>query len=153
MSPLHQVLLWVQQGGQSLRLFLGSQHSSLRVPLSISLGAIAGALSRYYLTLGVAHWLGTSLPIGTFLINLSGAFVMGVFTTLAVERSIISPDLRLTIAVGFLGSYTTFSTYQLDAEKLLSMGQWPSAVLYWVGSAVLGVLCLEFGCYLARKRS
>lgn len=152
MSTIHQVVAWVQQGVQVLRLFLQAQHSSLRVPLSISLGAIAGALSRYYLTLGVAQWLGTSLPFGTFLINLSGAFAMGVFTTLAVERSIISPDLRLTIAVGFLGSYTTFSTYQMDTEKLLSMGQWRSAVLYWTSSAVLGVLCLEVGCHLARKR-
>lgn len=124
-------------------------NANLRIPLAISLGAVPGALSRYYLTLGFNHWFG-AWPFGTFAINLSGAFLMGWFTHLAVERSIISPNLRLMIAVGFLGAYTTFSTYELDAAKLLALGQW-QMLLYWIGSAVLGVLCLELGRYCARR--
>jgi CrcB protein len=141
---------WFAKSGQGLRSILGSSNANVRVPLAISFGAIAGALSRYYLTLGFNHWFGTTFPFGTFVINLSGAFLMGFFTHLAVERSIISPDLRLIIAVGFLGSYTTFSTYELDADKLLAVGQWQMP-LYWIGSALLGVLCLELGSYLARR--
>lgn len=141
---------WFAQGVQSL---LRSGNANVRVPLAISFGAIAGALSRYYLTLGFNQWLGTAFPFGTFVINLSGALFMGFFTHLAVERSIIPPDLRLIIAVGFLGSYTTFSTYELDAEKLLMDEQWQITSLYWIGSALLGVLCLELGSYLARRLS
>ena len=123
----------------------------VQVPLGIALGAIPGSLSRHYLTLGFHHWLGTGFPWGTFFVNLSGAFVMGFFTNLAVERSFISPPVRLAVSVGFLGSYTTFSSYQLDAEKLMMHGNWEITLLYWMGSAILGVLCLELGSYLARR--
>lgn len=140
-----------EQPGQATRSILETVSPAIRVPLAISLGAIAGALSRYYLTLGVNQWLGTAFPFGTFCINLSGALIMGFFATLAVEGRIRSPDLRLVIAVGFLGSYTTFSSYQLEAEKLLTIGQWGLTGLYWIGSAILGVACLELGAYLARR--
>lgn len=141
---------WLAKSGQRVWSILRSVQANGRAPVAISLGAIAGALSRYYLSLGFMQWLGTAFPFGTLVVNLSGAFVMGFFTSLALERHIISSELRLIIAVGFLGSYTTFSTYQLDAEKLLAVGQW-QMLLYWVGSALLGVLCLELGSYLARR--
>jgi CrcB protein len=130
---------------------LWSSNPRVRVPLAISFGAIAGALIRYYLTLNFNQWLGNVFPFSTFFINLSGALVMGFFTTRALERTVISPDLRLMIAVGFLGSYTTFSSYELDAERLLMTGRWEITSLYWISSAILGVLCLEFGSYLARR--
>jgi CrcB protein len=76
---------------------------------------------------------------------------MGFFVTLALERTVISAELRLTIAVGFLGSYTTFSSYQLEAEKLWTNCSWEITLLYWIGSSLLGVLLLELGSYLARK--
>jgi CrcB protein len=75
---------------------------------------------------------------------------MGMFTTLAVEKDWMSPDLRLVIAVGFLGSYTTFSTYQWEVFTLWSQGQWIVPTAYWLGSALCGLLCLELGNYLAR---
>ncbi|PIG91671.1 fluoride efflux transporter CrcB [Gloeocapsopsis sp. IPPAS B-1203] len=141
---------WLAKSGAGIRFILRSSNANVRVPLAISFGAIAGALSRYYLTLGLNQWLGTAFPFGTFVINVSGAFLMGFFTHLAIERRLISPDLRLIIAVGFLGSYTTFSTYELDADKLLTVRQWEMP-LYWIGTAFLGVLCLEFGSFLARR--
>lgn len=101
---------------------LASVDPVIRAPLAISFGAVPGALSRYYLTLLLARWLGTSFPYGTLIINLSGALVMGFFVTLTLERAITAPDLRLLIAVGFLGSYTTFSTYALDTSMLLRTG-------------------------------
>lgn len=141
---------WLAKSGERIRFILRSSNANVRIPLAISFGAIAGALIRYYLILSFNHWLGTAFPVGTFAINLSGAFLMGFVTHLAVERSLISPDLRLIIAVGFLGAYTTFSTYELDAEKLLALGQWQMPI-YWIGSALLGMLCLEFGSFLARR--
>jgi CrcB protein len=143
---------WPVKGGRRIWSILRSGSGNGRVPLAISFGAIAGALSRYYLTLGFTQWFGTAFPYGTFAINLSGAFIMGFFTSLAMDRSIISPELRLIVAVGFLGAYTTFSTYELDAEKMLKAGQWQMP-LYWIGSALFGIVCLELGRYLARRLS
>ncbi|MCU0535655.1 MAG: fluoride efflux transporter CrcB [Hydrococcus sp. Prado102] len=125
--------------------------SAIRAPLAISLGAIPGALSRYYLTLFFARWLGTGFPYGTFIINITGALIMGFFVTLTVERTITSPDLRFLVAVGFLGSYTTFSTYALDTSVLLQLGNKGLTLFYWLGSAVLGLVGLEIGSFIARK--
>ena len=75
---------------------------AIRSPLAISLGAIAGALSRYYLTQWFIHQFGSHFPYGTFFINLTGCLGMGFFITLAIEKS-LPPDLRLLVATGFLG--------------------------------------------------
>ena len=130
---------------------LNSVDPAVRAPVAISLGAIPGALSRYYLTLLAARWFGPSFPYGTFVINITGALIMGFFVTLALERTLTSPDLRLLVAVGFLGSYTTFSTYALDTSVLLRSGSLAIAGFYWLGSAILGVLGLQFGSFLARR--
>lgn len=139
-------MTWFQNGVPAIL-----RSPNVRVPVAISFGAIAGALSRYFISTNVNQWLGTAFPFATFFINLSGALIMGFFTSLAVERSIISPDVRLIVAVGFLGAYTTFSTYTLDLERLLETGHWQTSSLYWIGSTLLGLLCLELGSYLARR--
>ncbi|MGL5927216.1 fluoride efflux transporter CrcB, partial [Chroococcidiopsis sp.] len=125
---------------------LALQQPAIRNPIAISFGAIAGALSRYYLTLWFVQRFGTSFPYGTFFINLTGCFAMGFFATLALERAIaISPEVRLLVAVGFLGSYTTFSTYGLDTVALARNHQIATASLYWLGSALLGIVCVQLG--------
>lgn len=130
---------------------LGTIDAELRIPMAIALGAIPGALCRYYLTRWCIQWFGAGFPFGTFIINLSGALVMGFFATFTMERAIASTELRALVAIGFLGSYTTFSTYALDTANLLHSGQWAKSLIYWSGSAVLGVVCLELGSALARK--
>jgi fluoride exporter len=140
------------------------QKSSVRNPLAVTLGAIAGALSRYYLSLWVTKALGTGFPYATMLINLTGSFLMGLITTLIVERTLlISPEISLLITVGFLGSYTTFSSYELDTMNLLREFGWQTPttlsmtlllavkpIFYWLGSAILGFLCLYLGTIVAR---
>lgn len=123
----------------------------IRTPIAICFGACAGALSRYYLTLWFVQRFGTHFPYGTFFINLTGCFSMGFFTTLVLERMAnISPEVRLLVSVGFLGAYTTFSTYGLDTFTLMRNRSWIAAVFYWAGSAVLGLVCLQLGVLLAR---
>ncbi|MCU0549065.1 MAG: fluoride efflux transporter CrcB [Leptolyngbya sp. Prado105] len=119
--------------------------------IAISLGAIPGAIGRYYLTLLFARWFGTQFPFGTFCINITGAMLMGFFVAYFLDRGIGSPELRLFFAVGFLGSYTTFSTYALETSVLVKSGNHTIALLYWLGSAAVGYLGLEFGSFLARK--
>ncbi len=123
----------------------------IRNPIAISLGAIAGALSRYYITLWFAQRFGTNFPYGTFFINLTGCFAMGFFVTWALERVVtISPEVRLLVTTGFLGSYTTFSTYGLDTITLLGVSRLMPAVFYWAGSALLGILSVQMGVLSAR---
>ncbi len=142
---------WVHRSRQAVQAILCSSNSNVRVPIAVGCGAIVGALSRFYLAANINQWLGTTFPFATLFINISGALVMGFFATVAIERSIISPDVRLMVAVGFLGSYTTFSTYTLDLEKLLTAGHWQVSALYWISSTLLGWLSLELGSYLARR--
>ncbi len=130
---------------------LGAIDPNLRIPMAIALGAVPGALSRYYLTRWCIQWFGLGFPYGTLVVNLSGALAMGFFATFTMERAIVSPDLRALVAVGFLGAYTTFSTYALDTTTLLQSGEWAKSLTYWSGSAILGVFCLELGSALARK--
>jgi CrcB protein len=127
------------------------QDPALRNPIAISLGAIAGALSRYYLTLWFSQRFGTAFPYGTFFINLTGCFVMGFFVTLTLERVATIPlEVRLMVTTGFLGAYTTFSTYGLESLNLLRTGSYLAFSFYWAGSAILGVICVQLGVILAR---
>ena len=122
---------------------------ALTAPLAIGAGAIFGALSRYYVTILLAQRLGNRFPYGTFVINLSGALLMGFVTTLALGK-VISPSLQLFIATGFLGSYTTFSTYALDTANLARSRGQKVALFYWAGSAIIGGASVKLGISLAR---
>ena len=127
------------------------QDPAFRAPIAISLGAIAGALSRYYLAVWFAQRFGMSFPYGTFFINLTGCLVMGCFTTLAFERILnIPPEVRLLVTTGFLGAYTTFSTYGLETYDFLRSHNFFKAGFYGLGSTVLGVIGVQLGVMLAR---
>lgn len=124
---------------------------AIRNLLAVSLGAIAGALSRYYINLWFLQRFGVAFPYSTFAINITGCFIMGFFFTLAAERILtIAPEIKLLIATGFLGSYTTFSTYGLDTITLLHAQRFIPALIYWLGSAMLGIFSVQLGVVLAR---
>jgi len=122
-----------------------SLPSPLRPLLAVALGAIPGALGRYYLGLALP------LPLGTLAANLLGCGAMGLVTGLAAWRWSLSPDLQRLVATGFLGSFTTFATYELDLVVLLEHPGWWSDGLYWVGSPVLGLGCFYAGQTLGRR--
>lgn len=127
------------------------QDPNFRVPIAISLGAVAGALSRYYITLWFGSRFGTAFPYGTFFINITGCLAMGFFITLACERMPTIPsEVRLMVATGFLGAYTTFSTYGLETNVLWRDRSYSIAAVYWGGSAILGVIAVQLGIFLAR---
>ncbi|MGQ9873372.1 fluoride efflux transporter CrcB [Leptodesmis sp.] len=119
------------------------------LPLWIALGAIPGALSRYYLTLTCAQRFDEDFPFGTLLINFSGAFGIGFLATVFQEMS-AAQWLNGLIIVGFLGAYTTFSTYVLDFSNLLKLGNIKRALLYGLGSPIGGFLAVEMGIALAQ---
>ncbi|EAW36796.1 fluoride efflux transporter CrcB [Lyngbya sp. PCC 8106] len=122
----------------------------IRNPIAIGLGAIAGALTRYYLTVWLASRFGTSFPYGTFFVNLTGCIGMGFLVSFSERIAVISPELVLLLAVGFLGSYTTFSTYELDTHRLLRDSRLETAIFYWMGSAIIGIIGIQIGMSCAR---
>jgi CrcB protein len=118
--------------------------------LWISLGAILGANLRYGLGGWAAQRWGAQFPFGTLLINLTGSLILGFFTTLITQRFLVDPRWRLFFAVGFLGSYTTFSTYTYESIALLTAGNWILGLLNLFGGAFLGGLAALTGVILAR---
>lgn len=119
------------------------------LPVWIALGAIPGALIRYYLTLLCTQRFGGNFPFATFLINLSGAFLIGFLTTL-LQKMNTEQWLYGLATIGFLGSYTTFSTYVLDISILLKLGNYQRVLLYGLGSPLAGLLAVEGGITLAQ---
>lgn len=124
----------------------------MRTITAIALGAVAGALIRYYLGLTITDLLESKIPYGTMVINVTGCFVMGFLATLSLSQVInIHPDIRLLLLTGFLGSYTTFSSYELDSVTLLQKQTLEADLLYWFGSAILGLFSLQLGIVLAER--
>ena len=138
-------------GQQLTNIYFMVQDPNFRIPIAISFGAVAGALSRYYITLWFTNRLGTAFPYATFLINITGCLGMGFFITLASERILtIPPEVRLMVTTGFLGAYTTFSTYGLETNVLWRDRSYSMASFYLFGSAILGVIAVQLGMILAR---
>ena len=118
--------------------------------LLISAGAMLGANVRYWLSDWAAQKWGATYPIGTLIINISGSLLLGFFMTLATERFMIDPRWRLLFAVGFLGAYTTFSTYTYESFNLILKGQLVYGLLNLFGSTILGFLAVGIGIYLGK---
>lgn len=118
--------------------------------LLISLGAIFGANLRYWVSDLVNQRWQNDFPMGIFLVNLFGCFILSFFMTLTAERFIIDPRLRLFFTVGFLGAFTTFSTYSFDSINLITNGQLGLGLANLFGSAILGGLAVVLAIYLAK---
>jgi fluoride exporter len=118
--------------------------------LAIGVGALLGANVRFLVANWAADRWGTAFPFGTFIINVSGAFVIGVLLAFLAERVGLNPLWRLFFATGFLGGYTTFSTYAWEALTLAETGAWVRALAYVLGSNLLGFVGVWLGASLAR---
>jgi len=118
--------------------------------LLVGVGGAVGAMVRYGVGRVVAARLGTAFPWGTLLINVSGAFLIGVLLTALARRGDSDDAWRLVLAVGFLGGYTTFSAFAYETVGLLERGDAARAALYVLGSNGLGLLACVAGIALAR---
>lgn len=123
-----------------------------RYALCVAIGAIFGALSRFYFTEAAKAIFGKDFGFyGTFFINVTGCLLIAYILTLAIENiRLISPELRLMTTTGFCGAYTTFSTYGLETNGFLAKGDTQTMFLYFFGSAVVGMICVQIGVLLAR---
>ncbi|HEX7687718.1 MAG TPA: fluoride efflux transporter CrcB [Burkholderiaceae bacterium] len=116
----------------------------------VFVGGGLGAALRHLVNLGSLKVVGTDWPFGTFFINVSGSLLMGIVAGLFALKLSLPPSLRLFVATGILGGYTTFSTFSLETALLYQRGQPGAAALYAVGSLAAGVLALFAGMALVR---
>lgn len=124
---------------------LRSLPRTLTPYLAISVGGALGANARYLLGSWATTQWGSQFPVGTLLINVTGSCVLGVYLTLATERFTGHPTVRLFVATGFLGSYTTFSTFSVEALRLIESGDGMAGVGYMVASVVLSLVAAAIG--------
>jgi CrcB protein len=124
----------------------------MRTAVGISIAGAAGALARYGLE-GVISRRATAFPWGTFVVNISGAFLLGLLFTLLTERFVVAPWLRSAITIGFLGAYTTFSTLTLETFRLFEDGSYLAAAFNILGSVVVGLVAVFAGVVLGRVLS
>ncbi len=116
----------------------------------LSLGGAAGTLSRYWLS-GVAQRLaGSSIPIGTFAVNMLGCLLFGTVWGIFENRMLPGSEIRLLVLTGFMGAFTTFSTYMFETAELVKYGQMAMALLNVVGQSVAGLILVLAGITLGR---
>lgn len=119
--------------------------------LIIGIGGFLGAITRYGVGVWIGQRWGRNFPFGTFVINVTGSLVIGFVMPLLTERFMVNPQWRLLIAVGFLGAYTTFSTFEYETGALLKDGEWLIAALNVILSVLIGFMALKVGEIAAKS--
>jgi len=116
----------------------------------VGLGGFLGAIARFWLGGYIGSKLGTRFPYGTFVINCSGSFLIGFMLTLLAERTHWSPNWRYLIPVGFIGAYTTFSTFEYETFRVIQDGEFLIAFLNVSLSVILGFAAVWLGAIVGR---
>lgn len=125
----------------------------MRIAIAVALASALGGLARYWLGGLILRRNATGFPWETLIINVTGAFVLGALFGLFTERLVVAPWVRVAVTVGFLGSYTTFSTWSLESYRLVEDGAYWLALANLLGSLVAGLLAVYGGVMLARATS
>jgi len=123
----------------------------VRTVVGIAVAGALGALARYGLEGLVSRRLAGAFPWGTFVVNITGAFVAGLLFTILTQRFVVAPWLRSTLLIGFLGAYTTFSTLSLETFRLIEDGAYALGALNSVGSLTAGLLAVYGGVLVGRS--
>ena len=122
----------------------------MSIYVAIAVGGSLGAVSRYWVSTSTYQWLGVGFPYGTLAVNLLGSLTMGFLSVLLIHRFHVSEEVRIGLLAGFLGSFTTFSTFALDALQLGSNQAVFKAVLYILLSVLLCILGAWAGLLAAK---
>lgn len=119
--------------------------------LLVGVGGFLGANARFVLARWVGALVDTRFPLGTLVVNVSGCFALGVLATFVLTRLVAhSDEVRLAVGVGFLGAFTTFSTFGYETHALVEDGSWVAALLNVAASVVIGLLAVRAGIVVAR---
>lgn len=118
--------------------------------LAVAAAGAAGALARYAVSGWVTDRTSGAFPWGTLLVNATGSFLLGVVFAVLTERFLPHPTMRMAITVGFLGAYTTFSTYSLETVRLIEDGALALAAANALGSVVVALVAVYLGLIVGR---
>src|SRR5438067_468176 len=124
----------------------------MKVAIGVGVAGAVGALARYGLDGIVARRTGAASPWGTFVVNLTGAFLVGVLFTMLTERMAVAPWIRSSVLIGLLGGYTTFSTLSLETYRLIEDGAYLLAAANGLGSLAGGLVATGRGHRHPRHR-
>ncbi len=116
----------------------------------IGIGGFAGAIARYLVGGFVLERVGGSFPWGTFAVNIIGSFILGLLFALTTERALLPAEIRGPVFIGFLGAFTTFSTYMLESWRLVEDGAIILAVANIAGSVAVGLVAVVAGLAIGR---
>jgi CrcB protein len=116
----------------------------------VGIGGFAGAVARRVVDVWVTERTATTFPFGTLVINLSGSFLLGLLFAWAMERDVLPTAIRAPLMIGFLGAYTTFSTWMLESWRLVEDGNWALAAVNLAGSVLLGLVAVVAGLAIGR---
>ena len=119
--------------------------------IAIMIGGALGAAMRYLVSNGFYSLLGRDFPYGTLAVNVIGSFLMGVLTVLLIDRGEVDPLIKLAILVGFLGSFTTFSTFSMDTLVLINEGALSRAFLNMLTNVVVCVSAVWLGMVITKQ--
>lgn len=119
--------------------------------LAVGIGGAFGAIARYLISISPLANLFEKFPFPTFFINITGSFLIGFLLIIFTDKLQINENMRLAIMVGFLGAFTTFSTFELEIWGLLKENQFITAFLYLFLSVIVGFAGVVAGVWLARK--
>ena len=119
--------------------------------LLVAIGGGAGALARYVAASAIMTRFGGKFPLGTLVINVTGSFLIGFLMTTLTERFKLDPSWRLLLVVGFLGGYTTFSSFEWETFTAVREGAWWTGALNVTSSVMLGYIAVWLGVMLARR--
>ena len=122
----------------------------MRTLLGVAVAGALGALARYGLGSVISERYAGVFPLGTFVINVTGSFLLGFLFVVLTERTGLSPALRTSVTIGFLGAYTTFSTFTLETYRLVEDGALGMAALNALGSLAVGLVAVWLGVALGR---
>lgn len=117
----------------------------------IGLGGFLGAVARYTVALWIGQKWGRIFPLGTFVVNISGCFFISLLMSLFTEKFMVSPQVRLFLVIGFLGAYTTFSTFEYETGNLVKDGEWFIALANVILSVIAGFAALKLGEFIAKS--
>lgn len=117
--------------------------------LFIALGGAFGSMARYWVGVNITSRLGTRFPFGTLIVNLSACVILGFTLTFLGRRANFNPEWRFLLAVGFIGAYSTFSTFEWETYSTIRSGAAFLAILYAVSSLILGLASTWGGSVLA----
>ncbi|NWF37034.1 fluoride efflux transporter CrcB [Mariprofundus sp. KV] len=118
--------------------------------VAVAIGGATGAVMRWLMASGIQRMAGGAFPWGTFAVNAIGSFLLGFLFVWLIERSTVSELVRLALTVGFLGAFTTFSTYSLESIRLLQEGALALALGNVIGQVVVCLTLTWLGIQLAR---